>query len=293
MIVVRIWEGLGNQMFQYAYARLLQQKTGKKVVLEGRRIYLQNLQQEDLSVKRKCRVCHYDLKLPFIRPEYLRGWSYLEQSNFMQKIKYYLAIQGMGTYMFCTDEADMFGYHEKLLEVRDNTYVMGHFLNRRYIDPIRELLIKDFSLVQQPILPDSLVNLMNHHECISVHFRRGDYLYAECAQVVNEEMRRGQYYKKAMAYICDKVKNPVFLFFSDDIEWVKQNIECQYPHYYVSGIGLKDYEELTIMAQCQHNIIANSTFSFWAGWLNQSEEKIVIAPKHWMPSIVPKDWIQI
>lgn len=293
MIIVRVWEGLGNQMFQYAYARLLKEKSGKKVFLEGRRIYRECLPQEDLSVERKCTIYHYKLSLKFVKPELLNGWSYLGRRSPFQILKYWLSKQGVGKNLLETDENDMFAYHERLMSVHDHTYVIGHFFNRKYIEPIRDILLKEFSLKKEPILPEDLKTLMKSEETVSVHLRRGDYLYVECAQVINREMRRGRYYERAQDYISERVKNPVFLFFSDDIEWVKENIPCKYRHYYVSDIGLQDYEELIVMSRCRHNIIANSTFSFWAGWLNQNEKRIVVAPKHWMPTIIPKDWVQM
>ena len=96
---------------------------------------------------------------------------------------------------------------------------------------------------------------------------------------------------RAMKYIASKQKNPVFLIFSDDIEWVKENFVCPFKNLYISDMGFNNCEEMMIMSFCEHNIIANSTFSFWGAWLNQNEEKEVIFPKHWLPSIIPKGWI--
>ncbi len=293
MIVVRIWEGLGNQMFQYAYARLLKERTGKDVCLEGRRIYRESLPQEDLSVERKCGIYHYNLSLRFIKPEYLAGWSWLAGKNIYQRLRYRLAQRGVGKYLFLTDADDIFSYQERFLNVRDHTYVMGHFLNRKYFEPVRDILLREFSLKKRPALPPDIEKVLGNEETVSIHIRRGDYLYAECAQVISKEMRQGKYYERAVRYMAEKISHPVILFFSDDIEWVKENFPCVYKHFYISDMGLEDYEELMIMSECKNNIIANSTFSFWAGWLNQNKNKIVIAPKHWMPSIVPKDWVQI
>lgn len=97
-----------------------------------------------------------------------------------------------------------------------------------------------------------------------------------------------------MNYIKAHVERPCFLFFSDDIEWVRENYCGMGDNYhFVSNGCLKDYEELMLMCQCKHNIIANSTFSFWGAWLNTDPEKIVIAPKKYAPTFIPEEWIRL
>ena len=293
MIVVRIWEGLGNQMFQYAYARMLQEQLQEDIFLEGRRIYRDSLPGEDLSVERRCGIHRFQLSLKFIKPQYLAGWKYLKRKTWIQRVQFYLAQRGIAKYLFLTDADDQFSFHEGLMSVPDNSYIMGHFFHRKYIEPIRDQLLQEFTLKEPFEIPSAIKVQLENSETVSLHIRRGDYLYAKCVQTLNREMKNNRYYERAMKLIAEHVKNPVFLIFSDDIEWVKDNFECPFPHEYVSDMGFTDYQELMVMASCKHNIIANSTFSFWGGWLNQNSEKIVIAPKHWMPSIIPKDWVQI
>lgn len=293
MKIVRIWEGLGNQMFQYAYARYVQEHTGEKVFLEGRRMFRSAFQNEDLSVERRCCVQHFCIKVKFIKPKYLVKWNYLEQNSIYQKIKFQLACKNIGKYIFLSDANSMFMYHEEFVKMDKHAYVMGHFFHRDYIEPIRDLLLEEFQLKNSLVIADDMKQIFNNRETVSIHIRRGDYLYAECAQTINKEMQKKKYYQKAIKYIANKIDNPFFLIFSDDIEWVKNNFSCPYPKMYMSDKGYKDYEELILMSMCKHNIIANSTFSFWGAWLNQNPEKIVMVPKHWMPSIVPKEWIQI
>lgn len=291
MIIVRIWEGLGNQMFQYAYAKLLQKSGKQKVFLEARRIYRNTLPHEDMSVERKCGLHHFNISLKFIKPDYLSGWSFLERKSFVQKIKFRLAEHGFTKYKFANDFENQCEYNGQLLRLTGNYYVMGHFFHRKYIEPIREELLQEFTIKNGKKWPKTLNDVLEKDNTISVHIRRGDYLYADCAQVLNREMQKGRYYERAIQYLTDRMKEPVFLFFSDDIEWVKEHFTCEYKHIYVSELGLKDYEEMMVMAKCKNNIIANSTFSFWGGWLNQNPDKIVIAPKHWMPSIIPNGWV--
>ena len=100
--------------------------------------------------------------------------------------------------------------------------------------------------------------------------------------------------------MTEKLNHPSFFIFSDDIEWVKENLKCPQPAIYVSDYALEPHEDLTLMSRCHHHIIANSSFSWWGAWLNPKEDKIVIAPPRWTnavpskhPNILPSSWIKL
>jgi hypothetical protein len=132
---------------------------------------------------------------------------------------------------------------------------------------------------------------------VSLHIRRGDYV----DDVKNKYLLTFglEYYNEAVSYIKQTVVDPVFYIFSDDIDWAKNNLKIG-EAIFVSSPDIKDYEELVLMSKCKHNIIANSSFSFWGAWLNQNFNKIVIAPKKWSnkfvkqySNIAPPDWIRL
>jgi len=113
-----------------------------------------------------------------------------------------------------------------------------------------------------------------------------------------------EYYQKAINYFNEKFTDIVFYVFSDDIEYVKQNFNFNAEVIYIENKDLQDYHELKLMSFCKHNIIANSTFSWWAAWLNENSNKTVIAPKKWYNdkkaqenyekySFVPETWIKL
>ena len=89
------------------------------------------------------------------------------------------------------------------------------------------------------------------------------------------------YYDKAIKFLTDNIKNPAFYIFSDDIEWVKNNFKIDFPSVYIQNALDKDYEDMRLMSQCKHHIIANSTFSWWGAWLDTNPDKIVIAPERY------------
>ena len=293
ILVVRIWEGLGNQMFQYAYAKRLQKESGIPVFLEGRRIYKNSLPGEDLVINRECDLINFNLKMKFIKPKYLEKWKFMERKNIFQILQFEMAKRGIGNYLFLTDEPNKFLYHEDLFNLHKNSYIMGHFLNRKYFEPLREELLHEFSLKNKVRISKKLEEAFAFYDTISLHIRRGDYLFVDFVQNTCKRMQKGKYYTRAMEYMASKQDNPLFLIFSDDIEWVKENFACPFKHLYVSDMGFSNCEEMIIMSYCKHNIIANSTFSFWGAWLNQNEKKEVIFPKYWLPSIIPKGWIPL
>ena len=100
--------------------------------------------------------------------------------------------------------------------------------------------------------------------------------------------------------IKDKFPDVTFFVFSDDIEWAKKNFPRKYSIIFVSNPLIPDYEELMLMSLCKHNITANSTFSWWAAWLNANPNKIVVAPKKWFvdetkynDDLIPENWIKL
>ena len=131
-----------------------------------------------------------------------------------------------------------------------------------------------------------------------MHIRRGDYLLDKNLSLFTTCTH--DYYYKAEALIAEKSFSPTFFIFSDDIEWVKKNIPFNHPVVFVTDSNLTDYQELMLMSACKHNIIANSTFSWWGAWLNNNTEKIVITPQKWFTTqtmnekdLIPPTWIKI
>lgn len=290
-IIVRVWEGLGNQLFQYAYARSLKKKGYKNVYLECRRIYRSSFKREDFSVERVCRLQHFNISLEVIDLNRVHRWRFLQQSTLSEKVQFWMASHKIGYRHFASDYTKKhthFEYQPELYSFSAPTYVMGHFLNISYFERIRPILLKELRLKTAPQIPGTLRDLLEKEKTVSIHIRRTDFINrGYCISC-------DKYYLRAVNYIKKHVEKPCFLFFTDDMKWVKQNYHDMVDNsYFVSDGSLKDYEELAIMYQCTHNIIANSTFSFWGAWLNDNPEKIVIAPKGYASSFIPKEWIKL
>jgi len=179
-------------------------------------------------------------------------------------------------------EASDYTYNDSVFE-HGNKYYDGYWQNYRYFIEYKDDILKAFTF-SMPINNQSealIDELKGKYNTVSLHVRRGDYLKAKnYAGLCNLE-----YYKKAITYIIENTQNPSFYIFSDDIEWCKENISPL--------LGSNDYKfvdfnrgkdsplDMLLMSSCQHNIIANSSFSWWAAFLNKHEDKIVCAPEKW------------
>lgn len=131
---------------------------------------------------------------------------------------------------------------------------------------------------------------------VSIHVRRTDYLSTQYA-IGFSGICTLEYYKKAIKYINDLISNPVFIVFSDDIQWCKEHIKANGITYVDWNQGKDSWQDMFLMSHCKHNIIANSSFSWWGAWLNSNPDKIVIAPSLWWNGIkddvVPDSWIRL
>ena len=190
-----------------------------------------------------------------------------------------------------------FVFDERVLNLRDNKYLMGNWLSPKYFQDIRNILLGEIVLDKQ--LPEKTKTILNDIEScnsVSVHIRRGDYVKYPKLGVCSDD-----YYKEAFEYFKKNITNPTFFVFSDEMDYVRKNLYFPENTHFVSNSNIKDYEELVLMSKCSHNIIANSSFSWWGAWLNQNPNKIVIAPKIWradgksIADYVPKElnWIRI
>lgn len=156
----------------------------------------------------------------------------------------------------------------------------GKFGNPKAFELIRDKILDEFTPVSPPLNSNiSLYEAIKESNSVCISIRRGDFL--------NDEFKDDffvcdkDYFLRAIAIIKEKVLNPTFVFFSDDINWVRENFRLDVPCLYESGTD-PVWEKLRLMYSCKHFIISNSTFSWWAQYLSRHEEKIVVAPQRWM-----------
>lgn len=195
-------------------------------------------------------------------------------------------------------------YNEQYLNIKNNRYLVGYWQCEKYFEKIITLLRKELVVKINPSEANQqlLYNIVANSQSVSLHIRRGNFVNVDFVNKVHGTTKL-DYYFNAIKLIEEKCSNPVFYIFSDDINWAKENIKLNHPMVFVDiNTDKTDYEDLRLMSNCKHNILANSTFSWWGAWLNQNPEKVIIAPQEWFAdeernkesvSIIPQNWIRI
>jgi len=175
---------------------------------------------------------------------------------------------------------------KEILFSAEKIYVDGFWQNAKYFKDFRNTILNDFKLKKESKNYIKLKTKIQNNNSVSLHVRRGDYVKSKKTRDFHGLLGL-DYYQKAVNSILKKTKNPKFFIFSDDIIWVKKNLVINAPKTFVSGsCQLTNAEELILMSKCKHNIIANSSFSWWGAWLNQNSAKIIFAPKVWVRASV-------
>ncbi len=282
MIIVNIMGGLGNQMSQYAIARKLSLILGVdfKLDLITNKFYKKDLvhtyQLNNFNVVENCAT--KDEINKFIR----KGKFFFKLVN---QVKRSLGMKVDKNIIYnknCYIEPMPQMYREEILRLQDNTYLMGYFASFKYINDIRDIILNDFSL-KNPLSEKGaeVIEQIRNTNSVSIHFRRGDFLthpdFKDRAAAVNSD----EYYYKAVEYVAKNVENPHFYIFSDEIDYLKENFRIEYPVTYMDfNPPQRGYEDMYLMSQCKTNILSGiSSFSCWAAYLNQNQNKLVVIPQ--------------
>jgi hypothetical protein len=297
MVMVFLRGGLGNQMFQYALGLELAKKNNTELLLDTAHL-------RDRIPRKNFTYRNYDLDI-FTLDAKFTGIS--KAANAVPVPGLWLGLDVAATAL-----GELVGMHKVVrekdyqfdpsaLSARGNIFLYGRWQSEKYFieaeSDVRAAFRFRHALEGEAA---SLAAFIKEKNSASLHVRRGDYVSFKNVQNLMGDTNMA-YYNKAAAYVAERVKDVHFFVFSDDIEWCKKNIALDIPVTYVSAAseGPKASFHLELMSLCKHNIITNSTFSWWAAWLNANKEKMVIAPKHWLadPSIkediVPESWIRI
>ncbi len=181
---------------------------------------------------------------------------------------------------------DIYGFEpdKRILNLQQSAYLSGWCPKEIYVRPIRSILMEQFTPKEKlSQCAENYLEAIKTTNSVSIHIRRGDYLELEhFFRIIPLD-----YYKDAVDEVYKRIQDPVFYIFSNDLNWVKDNLNFVKNPVFVdmsaceNYSGLADIEEFEIMKHCKHNIIGNSSFSWWAAYLNNNESKIVITPKKW------------
>lgn len=299
MFIVEIIGGLGNQMFCYAFAKAIELHYGKGSVA----LYTGRFQHTKDNMGFELDSV-FGIDDPVISDENEikslidDSWSLparLRRKLFGQKKTYY--------------KEQIYTYDSRVFNLDIDVkriYLQGLWQDENYFKDIRSEIIKKFTFTRELSKENaSLMSEIKQSISVSLHVRRGDYISNEFYRNILGNVCTYQYYLDSLKYLEKRLGSDLsYYIFSDDIAWVKANfdfLENRKTVFVKNNKGINSYIDMQLMSCCKHNIIANSTFSWWGAWLNDNDYKIVIAPNMWYNDyercknndIVPMDWVKI
>lgn len=269
MLMIQMSGGLGNQMFIYALYRALQ-NAGKTVSIDDFTHYA-DIGRNDLCIE-KIFPIHYQKGT---REEYNR----LTDSSLAiyQRVRRKIAGRKEKLYK----EKDAIRYESDIF-LQEDAYLEGYWQSQKYFEIVADCLKRElvFNWTEIPMSAQAFKELMSKGNSVSVHIRRGDYLSPQFAPIYGG-ICTDEYYQSAMDYLRERLGNCTFYLFTNDREWGK-SMEKDDLKLVDCADAQQAYVDLALMSVCKHNIIANSSFSWWGAWLNSNPDKLVVAPSRWL-----------
>ena len=267
--------GLGNQLFQYAMARSLMTKND--------RLFFDIHNYIEDYLNRSFKLSNYRVKGTIL-------FNRLLKKIFIPKSKTNTLLAHFN--MFSKIKENSFLLHKNLAaHCRLFTALEGFWQSDTYFISIRTQLLEELKPFTVPTFP----GFMRHSVTVAVHVRRTDYLQDKRYGFLGED-----YYRNALHIMKQKLNDPTIIFFSDDIPWCKQVFKDDNIFFCEAPEWEKDYLQLYLMSKCKHQVIANSSFSWWGAWLNQNDDKIVIRPANpfidkslYYENHYPPEWIAV
>ena len=292
MIVVSACAGLANQMFQYAFYLALKEKYPHALWDQSNFVPRSSMTCETVRIQDVFPNVNPDIMPPghFRMAYWKRRWSMVKK------------ISGFFTGNWYLLERDFLFHPDEFGRARRNCIYLGAWQCEKYFLPIADKIRHAFTFPElESDRNISMARQMQAENSVAIHVRKGN-------DYVNEKLFKGtcpaEYYKKAIEYVRSKVDNPVFYLFTDNPAWVRENLPgLDFTLVDWNPVkGRQNYVDMQLMSCARHNIISNSSYSWWGAWLNPNPSKIVVAPEPWfnpeMPhynpnQIVPESWIKI
>jgi len=289
LAVVKIFQGPGNQMFQYAYALGISKRIPCEILLDTswydtyshHRPYILDRFHIDQKIATKGDVWRakgdYSANKLSYACKTLRKWiAPHHKKNLINERK---------------DRCDL-----ALCYPYKKAYITGYFTSEKFFQDITSDIRNSFVFKNELSLESIQVKKeMQSCSSVAISFRRGDFVNNPLHDVCSIN-----YYKRAIAFMQGHLEGVRFFVFSDDILWVKENVELPKNSLFMDFNGPNYMEDMHLMTMCKHHIIPNSTFSWWGAWLSSFRDQVVVAPKRWLNGssyfydhVVPERWIKL
>jgi hypothetical protein len=293
MIVIHLEGGLGNQMFQFAFASILAKKNAAAVLLDNS--FFNQVEKKLGFTPRVFELALFNNQFKMASESEVNSFHHLSKIN---KVKKKMGFSYPKIY-----EEPSFDFETTALSIKSPVYLKGYFQSHKYFVGFEGFIRQLFSFpvdALDEINKELLIKIKNSNS-IAIHIRRGDY--------VNDKMTAEyhgscslDYYLEGIKLLASKKEDFTLVFFSDDSDWVKEQFnDLPYSKIIIDHNKAENsWKDMLLMSSCRHNIIANSSFSWWAAWLNANPEKNVIAPKKWFAiaekstnDLIPSEWIRL
>jgi len=270
--VIKIKGGLGNQMFQYAFYLALKEKHPLTWYLFD---------------NEETRFCHHGITL-----EAVFGIKLSKKARWFRRLRRHFPIALRKAHH--VEQENSLQYDERYLSERGLvTWYEGYWQSEKYFNHVADLVRQVFCFRKELMSERTLqlAETLRDGNHVSVHIRRGDYIpLADYHGLCDEN-----YYQIAMRYIRERIPGAIFVFFSDDMDWVKLHLNEKESVYVDWNEGKESWQDMYLMSQCSHHIVANSSFSWWGAWLNEHPNQMVVAPSQWFKfspnyNIIPDRW---
>lgn len=291
MVIVKISGGLGNQLFQFAFGAAIEDTFGYQVKFDlreynnkGTRNFDLDKFVDDLKVATNEEI---EAKFNVFQKIRFQVFHWLGFPFGLKGLKYYLERN--------------FSFDENVFELSDDIYLSGYWQCEKYFKDHRLMILERIKIYDSNSSENmKYLKQIRESNSVSIHVRRGDYVSNSKANSVYSICDLN-YYNQAIQHLSSQFQDLKFFVFSDDMDWVRNNFS-KFVNIILVDVNFGDnaFEDLKLMSNCKHNIIANSTFSWWAAWLNQNSGKVVVAPNNWFNqkcrntiNLVPAEWHRI
>ena len=289
MVISTITSGLGNQLFQYALGRQLAILNNTSLYFDTR-FYQSEYSRE---TNRSFRLSNFNINFRelSVREENLIRATKLLPGRSLPPLFRHLKEQ---YYHFDPD----------VLKARAGMLVLnGYWHSQKYFIEVEDVIRRElaFNNMPGPEFSSYKSDILSSDKAVSVHIRRGDYVsHPEFSKTFGFIGK--QYYENACALIVKRIGSCRFFVFTDDKDWVEQNMQLPGDTLFVKNTGADaDLDDLHLMSLCKHHIVANSSYSWWGAWLGANRDKIVVCPENWFlnqpdwntKDLRPDSWIKI
>jgi hypothetical protein len=283
MIIIRLRSGLGNQMFQYAFFKQMQFWHGVENVKLDISTYHWNI-HNGLEINKIFNINFTNEVVPRKVSLQYADVGYQLRHRILRRLRG----RKHHAYMFWKN-IDYNDYKNL-----DNVYIEGYWNEERYFKDVKDEIRKLYTFRETELSESEqqMLNLISSGASVGIHVRRGDYKkYPDTFPMCSPD-----YYAKSRDILEARFGNLQYFIFSDEIDWCKNNLDLPYNTVFMENRQRNNaYKDMLLMSRCKHNIIANSTFSWWAAWLNTNAQKMVTYPESALITYksMPEEWIAV